>query len=250
MFVHPSIRLSVSSIAAVFRSIFCCRRQSAAARGQRHLMLWSDGSYKQERDYLVPFSSAVARRTVHETTTILLVTLPNIHRCYRRNSDKPFLISLLTTQPHFNYVATLPCNLSLITCFLTLMFHKVVWQHMQEVIGFLITGLLQIYQEIFQWKKLVNWLRFDRIMAMSLWRHFFAPLCDVNLSPLVTTNAPFTASTVTRASTCHCKSVFFHGEFGFIFGGPSTLLSTRKANAHIYTVRACDVAWKLIVCAV
>jgi len=60
---------------------------------------------------------------------------------------------------------------------------------------------------------------------MSLWRHFFAPLCDVNLSPLVTTNAPFTASTVTRASTCHCKSVPFHGEFGFILGGPSTLLS-------------------------
>jgi len=25
------------------------------------------------------------------------------------------------------YVATLPCNLSLVTCFLTLMFHKVVW---------------------------------------------------------------------------------------------------------------------------
>jgi len=32
------------------------------------------------------------------------------------------------------YVDTLPCNLSLIACFLTLMFHKVVWQHMQSVV--------------------------------------------------------------------------------------------------------------------
>ena len=34
--------------------------------------------------------------------------------------------------------ATLHCNVSLITCFLTLLFHKVVWQHTQGVVGFLI----------------------------------------------------------------------------------------------------------------
>jgi len=58
-----------------------------------------------------------------------------------RLSNKPFLIWLLTPPPHLKYVATLPsvpCNLSLITCFLTLMFHKVMWQHMQEVVGFLV----------------------------------------------------------------------------------------------------------------
>ena len=43
------------------------------------------------------------------------------------------------------YVTTVPCNLLLVACFLTLMFHKVVWQHMQGVVGFLITILLQIY---------------------------------------------------------------------------------------------------------
>jgi len=30
---------------------------------------------------------------------------------------KPFLIWLLTTPPHLKYVATLPCNLSLMACF-------------------------------------------------------------------------------------------------------------------------------------
>ena len=54
------------------------------------------------------------------------------------------------------------------------MFHKVVWQHMQRVVVFLITSLLQIYQGIFQSKSFVKRLRFDRIMAMSLWPHFLA----------------------------------------------------------------------------
>jgi len=34
------------------------------------------------------------------------------------------------------YIASLPCNLSLIVCFLVLTFHKVVWQHMKDVAGF------------------------------------------------------------------------------------------------------------------
>ena len=57
---------------------------------------------------------------MHETTTLLLVTLPNIHRFYffaYRLSNKPFLIWLLTTPSHLKYVATLPCKLSLMACF-------------------------------------------------------------------------------------------------------------------------------------
>jgi len=38
-------------------------------------------------------------------------------------------------------------NLSLIACFLALMFHKVVWQHMLGVVGPTITILLQIINE-------------------------------------------------------------------------------------------------------
>ena len=74
-------------------------------------------SYKQERDY----QCIGQARKVHETTTLLLVTLPNIHR-FKKSfthtlSNKPFLIRLLTTPPHLKYVATLPCNLSLMACF-------------------------------------------------------------------------------------------------------------------------------------
>jgi len=71
-----------------------------------------------------------------------------------RLSNKPFSLWLLTTSPHFKYVAILspvPCNLSLIACFLTLMFHKIsvtVWAHMQGVVGYLISSLLQILQRI------------------------------------------------------------------------------------------------------
>jgi len=61
-----------------------------------------------------------------------------------------FLIWLLATQPRLKYVATLPCNLSLIACFLTLMFNKVVWQHIQGMAGYIVTSLLRIYNKIFQ----------------------------------------------------------------------------------------------------
>ena len=78
---------------------------------------------------------------VHETTTFWRVTLRNIHRFkntfHCRLSNKPFLIWLLTTLPRLKYVAAPPCNLSLMACFLT-MFHKVVWQHTQGMVGLLI----------------------------------------------------------------------------------------------------------------
>ena len=48
--------------------------------------------------------------------------------------------------------------------FLTLMLHKVVWQHTQGVVGFFITTVLQIICE----KNFENRLRFDRIVTMSL----------------------------------------------------------------------------------
>jgi len=61
------------------------------------------------------------RQKVHETITVLVVTLPNVHR-FKKNlthrlGNKPFLIWLLTTPPHFKYVATIPCNLLLMACF-------------------------------------------------------------------------------------------------------------------------------------
>jgi len=79
------------------------------------------------------------------------LTLRNIHRFKKTTdgfSNKPFSIWLLTTPPHLKNIVTLPCNLSLIACFLTLMFHKVTWQHMQDVARFWTTTLLQIYPGI------------------------------------------------------------------------------------------------------
>ena len=58
------------------------------------------------------------------------------------------------------------------------MFYKVVWQHVQGVVRLLKTTLLQIYQGIFQWKKIENRSGFDRIMATSLWPHVFGPPCS------------------------------------------------------------------------
>ena len=59
---------------------------------------------------------------MHETITLLLVTLPYIHRFEKKNftdrlSNKPFLTWLFKTSPHLKYVATLPSNLSLMACF-------------------------------------------------------------------------------------------------------------------------------------
>jgi len=117
-------------------------------------------SYKQDRGCLVHF--------VRLATTLLndeenagdnhvlacnFVKYPSIIIFFTdRLSNKPFLIKLtkfwlMTTPPHLKNVPTLPCNLSLIACFLTLLCHKLVWQHMQGVVGFLIFTftILQIY---------------------------------------------------------------------------------------------------------
>jgi len=59
-------------------------------------------------------------RKVHETTTLLLVTLPNIQQFYffsHTLSNKPFFNWLLTTPSYLKHVASLLCNLSLRACF-------------------------------------------------------------------------------------------------------------------------------------
>ena len=62
-----------------------------------------------------------------------------------RRSNKPFLIWSLTTQPHRKYVAVLPSNLSLIACFLTLMFHKAhLYTYLVNVISFHLSVVLNI----------------------------------------------------------------------------------------------------------
>ena len=94
--------------------------------------------YKQEYGCLLHFvrlaTTLVNMKTVHETTTLDLLlncNFANYSPIYKKFidtlSNKPFLVWLLTTQSDLKYVAIVPCNLSLTVCFLTLVFHKVVW---------------------------------------------------------------------------------------------------------------------------
>jgi len=112
---------------------------------------------------------------------VLACNFTDLKKCFTdRLSNKPFLIWLLTTLPHLNYVTTLPCNLSLIACFLMLLFHKVVWQHMQGMVVLLIlvyckyTNLIIVYCKFTKESSsdIFLFVKFDRIMAMRSWPHF------------------------------------------------------------------------------
>jgi len=114
---------------------------------------------------------------VHETTTLLLVTLPNIHRLKkftRTLSNKPFLIWLLTTPPHLTYVATLPCNLSLMACFADINVSQGSVATYARCVGMFNVHLTANLLRNLLVKNFTNRLRFDRIMAMSLWARFLA----------------------------------------------------------------------------
>ena len=113
---------------------------------------------------------------MHEITTFVLVTLPNIQQLKKfthRLINKPFLIWLLTTPLHLKYVATLPCNLSIVACFADInVLHGSVATYTRNG-GILNTHLTTNLQGNLL-VKFFNRLRFDRIMVTSLWPTFFA----------------------------------------------------------------------------
>ena len=105
---------------------------------------------------------------MHETTTLLLVTLPTIHRLKNifshTLSNKPFLIWLLTTPPHLKYAATLPYNLTLMACFADINVSQgsvATYAGCGEIFNIHLTANLIRNLPL---KKFVNRLRFDRIM--------------------------------------------------------------------------------------
>jgi len=118
---------------------------------------------------------------VHETITFLLVTLPNIHQfkkfsTHSRLSSKPFLIWLLTTPPHLKCVATLPCSLSLMAYFAGINVSQgnvATHARCRGIFNTCLTANLpgNLLVNFF------NRLRFNRIVAKSLWPSFFSPLC-------------------------------------------------------------------------
>ena len=132
-------------------------------------------SYKQKRDCLARFLRLLAMcwpgAKVHETITLLLVTLPSIHRFNKifthTLSNKPVLIWLL--------IATLPCNLSLMACFADIDVSRGSVATYARCGGmFNIHLTANLLRNLPVKKKFVNRLRFDRIMVMSLWPRFLA----------------------------------------------------------------------------
>jgi len=61
------------------------------------------------------------------------------------------------------------------------MFHKVVWQQMEGVMGFLIKLWCKFSEEYCSEKNLEHrLLRSDTIVAVSLWPRFFGPLSTLS----------------------------------------------------------------------
>ena len=112
------------------------------------------------------FYSALAKRTRARGNHVFACNFAKyspIKKMTRRLRNIPFLIWLLTTPPHLKYVATLPCNLSLMACFAdinvgTVATCKVGWD----------------FQYPFNCNFFKNRLIFDRIVVMSLWPGFLA----------------------------------------------------------------------------
>jgi len=92
-------------------------------------------------------------RIVHETTTFLLVTLPNIHRFFftGKVNNKPFL-NLVINNPTTPQI----CSYTTLQFIVNRLFSDVCVSQSSVAtcayVGFLINDLLQIYKGIFQWK--------------------------------------------------------------------------------------------------
>jgi len=95
------------------------------------------------------------------------------------------LIWLLTIPPHFKYVATLPCNFSLMACFADNNVSQgsvVTYARCAGMFNYHLTANLLRNLPV---KKIVNRLRFDRITVISLRPRFLAhPVSQLSLAPL------------------------------------------------------------------
>ena len=60
-------------------------------------------------------------------------------------------------------------------------FRKVVQQHTEGMVGYIIWILLEIYLSFWQWKNFEHMLRIDKVIAMSLVYYFFGTQCTVKL---------------------------------------------------------------------
>ena len=128
--------------------------------------------------HLFAFQQCVGQaRKVHETTTLLLVTLPGIHRFEffftHTLSNKPFL-NLVINNPTTPQICALPCNLSLMACFADINVSQgsvATYARCGEMFNIHLAANLLRNLSV---KKNVNRLKFDRIVVKSLWLRFLA----------------------------------------------------------------------------
>ena len=118
------------------------------------------------------FSSVLARRTECTRQPRFFARYsPNWFFFSDRLGSKPFLIWLLKTSLHLKYIATLPGNFSLIACFVTLMFDKIVWQHIRGVVGYInhfATYLPRNLSEKIFWKSVKIWQNYSHEFVASI----------------------------------------------------------------------------------
>jgi len=128
-----------------------------------------------------------------------------------RLTDKPLLI-WLTTPPHLKYVATLPCNLSLMACFADVNISQGSLATYARCGGIFNIRLTTNFPRSLPVKIFFpNRLRFDRMVVVSLWPHFLVhPLGNngsENISCRLTT---FRAASVFIYSVCSSLAASYY----------------------------------------
>ena len=98
-------------------------------------------------------------------------------------SNKPFLIWLLTTPPHLKYVATLPCNLSLMACFADINVSQgsvATYAKCDRIFDIHLTANLPRNLSVKFFLKLVNnWQLWSWVCGPIFWPTLY--ICDVKL---------------------------------------------------------------------
>jgi len=143
-------------------------------------------SNQQERDCFVHFLRLLAVRWPSPQSArdnqVLACNFAKYSRILtifftHRLNNKLFLFCLLISPPHLKYVATLPCNLSLMACFADINVSQGSVATLARCGGIFNIHLTANLLRNLPVKKIVNRLRFDRIVVMNLWPRFFGPPC-------------------------------------------------------------------------
>ena len=123
----------------------------------------------------------------------------------------------------------------------TQIFHKVVWQHVEDMVGSLITILMQIYCVICQWSNFESGIRFDRVTAMCLVSSFFLNTvcmlwkCYIVVQCIMFDCRHGSSHTVTEYPAVHCKQLHYFVLHVVLFSVPPVYLDYNNNNNNHLT---------------